>query len=98
MNKRKGICGDNFLPKTNMLELLHLQFHELMYIVLQKCSLEILLISNISCGSSVETENLEMAKKKKIVQLNSISKTMSSTSPQKISLLNQRQKITNPLK
>lgn len=65
MNKRKGICGDNFLPKTNMLELLHLQFHELMYIVLQKCSLEILLISNISCGSSVETENLEMAKKKK---------------------------------
>lgn len=98
MNKRKGICGDNFLPKTNMLELLHLQFHELMYIVLQKCSLEILLISNISCGSSVETENLEMAKKKKIVQLNSISKTMSSTSPQKITLLNQRQKITNPLK
>ena len=98
MNKRKGICGDNFLPKTNMLELLHLQFHELMYIVLQKCSLEILLISNISCGSSVETKNLEMAKKKKIVQLNSISKTMSSTSPQKISLLNQRQKITNPLK
>lgn len=81
-----------------MLELLHLQFHELMYIVLQKCSLEILLISNISCGSSVETENLEMAKKKKIVQLNSISKTMSSTSPQKITLLNQRQKITNPLK
>lgn len=98
MNKRKGICGDNFLPKTNMLELLHLQFHELMYIVLQKCSLEILLISNISCGSSVETENLEMAKKKKIVQLNSISKTTSSTSPQKITLLNQRQKITNPLK
>ena len=37
-------------------------------------------------------------KKKKIVQLNSISKTMSSTSPQKITLLNQRQKITNPLK
>ena len=97
MNKRKGICGDYFLPKTNMLELLHLQFHELMYIVLQKCSLEILLISNISCGSSVETENLEMAKKNCATQLH-IKNNVISIPSKDYFTFNQRQKITNPLK
>ena len=98
MNKRKGICGDNFLPKTNMLELLHLQFHELMYIVLQKCSLEILLISNISCGSSVETENLEMAKKKNCATQLQIKNNVINIPSKDYFTFNQRQKITNPLK